>query len=617
MFVPNWKVLKANYVVLSWVQGFKIPFVKLPYQNLFDNFQPKFSKTEELQIKVEVHKLIIQGAIEQCMPCKGQFISSYFLVNKPNGKKRFILNLKSLNTFLNPPHFKMEDGRTLGKLIHKNSLLTKIDLKDAYFSVPVANEHRKYLRFVFNNTIYQFCVLPFGLSYAPYLFTKLIKPILTHFRSQGISCVAYIDDWILIHDSLLSAYKNTNYVRQTLEKLGFTINLEKSCLTPQTKCQFLGFIYNTQNMTLKLPQDKGLKILKDVRKLKNLNTCKIRFLAHVAGLLVSACPAVKYGKMYTKMIEREKFLALKRTKGDFDKEIEVSVILKKELVWWEANILGSQNNICSDTICLEIYTDASKSGWGAVCNKDSTHGWWNNSEQKLHINILELKAILFALKCFANNLTSVNILLRVDNTTAISYINRMGSVQHMALNEVAREIWQWCEARNLWLVASYIKSKNNRADKDSRILSTETEWELDNSAFNIITKTFGQPEIDLFASRINAKCVRYISWYKDPGSEVVDAFTITWTNFKFYAFPPFSLILRVINKIVADKAEGIIVVPNWCSQPWYPLYLKLLVGKPIIFEPDYRLLHSPFRSRHPLHHNLTLVAAKLSAKLLG
>lgn len=155
------------------------------------------------------------------------------------------------------------------------------------------------------------------------------------------------------------------------------------------------------------------------------------------------------------------------------------------------------------------------------------------------------EAAFFALKCFA----SCEILLRIDNTTAISYINRMGSVQFPMLSNLAKHIWQWCEARELWIFASYIKSKDNtEADFESRSSNQDIEWELCQNSFNKIVESFGSPEIDLFASRLNKKCDNYVSWHRDPFAWNVDAFTIKWNNFFPYAFPPFSLIFKVLQK---------------------------------------------------------------------
>jgi len=135
----------------------------------------------------------------------------------------------------------------------------------------------------------------------------------------------------------------------------------------------------------------------------------------------------------------------------------------------------------------------------------------------LHINHLELLAALFGLKCFASNLFNCNVLCRIDNTTAISYINRMGSIQHTGLNNIARAIWLFCEQRNIYVFASYIKSAENEiADRESRQLEIDTEWELSYKAYKKIIDTLGTPEVDISASRINKKCEKYISWLRDP-----------------------------------------------------------------------------------------------------
>lgn len=183
---------------------------------------------------------------------------------------------------------------------------------------------------------------------------------------------------------------------------------------------------------------------------------------------------------------------------------------------------------------------------------------------------MELKAAFYGLKSFASEYNFCQILLRIDNTTAIFYINRMGGVQFKNLNEITKSICQWCERENIWIFASYINTKENFvADKESRTLPPETEWELNNQDFKKIDKKFGKFQIDLFATYINKKCPKFISWFKDPESEKIDAFTISWKKLYFYAFPPFALLLRVIRKIIDDQAEGVLLVPYWPTQVWY------------------------------------------------
>lgn len=108
-------------------------------------------------------------------------------------------------------------------------------------------------------------------------------------------------------------------------------------------------------------------------------------------------------------------------------------------------------------------------------------------------------------------------MLRIDNTTTISYINHIDGVRFKKLSDLAKSIWEWCEKREVYIFASYISSQDNtEADFEYMRLDKETEFELSDAAFQMISKKFGNPDIDLFASRINAKNKFYISWGKDP-----------------------------------------------------------------------------------------------------
>lgn len=565
-----------------------------------------------------VAELLHQGAIVNCDPLPDQFISRIFLADKPNGKKRFILNLKKLNKFIESPHFKMEDTRTVTRLIHKNCFLATIDLKDAYFLVSVDKADRKFLRFYFDKVLYEFTCLPFGLASAPFAFTKLLKPLLVKLRSQGIICVNYLDDFLIFGDSFKKCSDSIQETISLLTSLGFIINFEKSVLKPSKRCRFLGFIFDTNKLTVELPQDKREKIKRWIIFFIHKKQCRIREFAIFIGLLISACPAIKYGWLYTKQFEREKYLALKLNNLDFNASFTLSNEISTDLSWWARKIDTAFNNIKQDAFAIEIFTDASTSGWGACALRQRARGWWTELEKKEHINWLELRAIFLGLQHFCPHFKNCNILIRTDNTTALAYVNRMGSVKFPKLGTLAKEIWQWCESRNLWIFAAYISSKDNwQADEESRSLPPETEWSLSVTAFQKITNFFGEPEYDLFASKDNRKCTKFVSWFKDSDAITVDAFTLFWGDLNFYAFPPFILILRVLQKIIEDRASGIVVVPFWQSQAWYPLFVKMIVDKPLFFKPSPNLVFSPYSTTpHPLAATLTLVAAKLSGRLL-
>ncbi|KAI8428150.1 hypothetical protein MSG28_002397 [Choristoneura fumiferana] len=437
--------------------------------------------------------------------------------------------------------------------------MATVDLKEAYLLIPMAECSQKYLRFHFEDdhsdiVTFEFKAMPYGLSVAPRTFTKIMREVMTHLRSQGHKSIFYLDDILCIGDDYDECSRNVTETVKLLTDLGFVINFKKSILEPQQSCRFLGFNFNSQDMTLSLPTDKRKKIAALVHKFSLRSSCTIRELSQMIGTLIAACPAVKYGWLYTRILERHKYLSLQRL-HNYDRKINLPKVILEDLNWWKDQIPSSSCSMLVPDYSLIIYSDASRTGWEVLIE-----------EKEFHINQLELLAAFLALKYFSQDERNCTILLRIDNTTAISYINRMGGVQFPHLNELARQIWQWCEKRNIWLFASYINTKDNvEADKESRRTNPDTEWELSSSAFFRITKELGQPNIDLFASRANAKCPRYISWRKDSDAIGIDAFTMNWSHDFFYAFPPFSVILKCLQKIIHDKATGILVFPEQTS----------------------------------------------------
>ena len=110
--------------------------------------------------------------------------------------------------------------------------MASIDLKDAYYLVPVHEWSRKYLRFRFNKELFEFTCLPFGINVAPYFFTKIMKPVFSYLRTIGYLSVIYLDDTLLISKSFKKCSENMKITKGLLEKLGFIINFDKSKLTP-------------------------------------------------------------------------------------------------------------------------------------------------------------------------------------------------------------------------------------------------------------------------------------------------------------------------------------------------------------------------------------------------
>ena len=143
-----------------------------------------------------------------------------------------------------------------------------------------------------------------------------------------------------------------------------------------------------------------------------------------------------------------------------------------------------------------------------------------------------------------------------------------------------------------------------------------TEWRLHPLLFEKICKTYGRPEIDLFASRLNKQLPKYCSWKPDPGAWAVDAMAVDWSDCYFYAFPPFNMIGRVLQKIEFEHATGILIVPYWPTQHWFSKFTQLCINVPSILfsrEATPPLSH-PWRDTVELPQKTRLLAALISGK---
>jgi hypothetical protein len=317
--------------------------------------------------------------------------------------------------------------------------------------------------------------------------------------------------------------------------------------------------------------------------------------------------------IHTRYLELDKTSALLNSNGNYNSTMSLSELAKEELNWWVKALPVAQNSIRLDDFEYCMTTDASPTGWGASHGEKVTRGYWSQDERELHINTLELLAIFNSLCSCFRSLKDIQILVRTDSTTALAYINRQGGCHSLINLKVAKIIWSFCESRNIWVFATYINTKDNViADRASRSDIDLNDFSLDDSSFILICKKFGTPSIDLFASCHTFKCQRYISWYPDINSVEVDAFTIKWDEY-FYAFPPFALIPRVLKKIKSDNAKGIILVPNWKSQAWFPVFKSMVCSKIITLKPNkFSLIYPINRTVHPLQKSLSLLAAVLS-----
>ena len=208
---------------------------------------------------------------------------------------------------------------------------------------------------------------------------------------------------------------------------------------------------------------------------------------------------------------------------------------------------------------------------------------WTEEQSRLHINVLEIKAIFLSLSRAAHKVKNSSVLVSTDNTTVVAYIRHQGGTHSTELSEEVWNVLNLCLAHNIHLLAKHIPGRLNiLADRMSRIdKPISTEWSLNREIANKIFQIMGFPSIDLFATRLNHRLPIYVSPIPDQKVLSIDALSMDWNRMHTYAFPPFHLIPAVINKIRLSQCKIVLIAPLWPDRPWLSELLGLLVSPPV------------------------------------
>ena len=489
-------------------------------------------------------------------------------------------------------------------------------LKDAYYSVTIVPEQQKYLKFQWQGQLYKFTCFPNGLSSCPRKFTKLLKPVYSYVRELGHMSASHIDDTYLQGDDYADCEQNVLDTLKLFDSLGFTNHQDKSSLIPKQRITVLGCIIDSVEMRFYPTPEKIAKVEQICKQLLNCTSPSIREVASVLGLFISLFSAAQFGPLHFQDLDMDKSETLKTNKGNFDKKMLLSKAPCHDLNWWVDSADTLYKPISLKTPDATLYTDASKKGWGGVLEDASIGGQWTLSEQANHINYLEMLAVFLTLKAFRTHLANKHLLVRIDNMTAVADIAKMGTCHSRERNKLTQDIWDWCIKNNVFLTTSHMAGKDNTtADVESRKSRKEIEWALDQQVYmKGITKLHFAPGIDPFALRLNYKVKPFVAYQPDPEAMAINAFTVIWEKYSFYAFPPFSLTQQVLSKIQEEKSTGLLVVSKWPTQPWRPHLMRMLIPPPLLSPKSTKTLYLPTQPDlvHPLHQKLVLMMCHLS-----
>ena len=262
------------------------------------------------------------------------------------------------------------------------------------YSIPIAKMSRKYLQFIYNNQLYQICVLPFGISTALRVFSKILNPVIALLRTRGISLIIYLDDRFIAAGTYIGCLNHTKQVIPLLESLGFRINYEKSVIIPTQKLEYLGFIIDTTSMALVLRLEKIQSIQSSAREfLATKGTISTKLLSRFIGLCTSVKRAASQAPLHYRSLQ---FLRNSVVKGRryspslHNLKVHLSPEALTDLRWWANHLqCHSKTPIHINDPDLILTSDASDLGWEAWCGEKSVQGLWSQ-EMFWHIKALDL-----------------------------------------------------------------------------------------------------------------------------------------------------------------------------------------------------------------------------------
>ena len=364
-----WRVWEEKgaspWIVSVLREGYNLEFEKEPPLTRTPSVVSQYQDpVKQALLEDEIQSLLQKDALEEVLDHNSQgFYSRMFLVTKKNGDWRPIIDLSVLNTYLKTQTFKMESADSIRAALLPEWWTFSIDLKDAYLHVPIHPSARKFMRVMFKGRVYQFKALPFGLSPAPWLFTKVVAEVKAMVHGQGIQLHQFLDDWLVKASTFEECSRLVPLVVQLVQSLGWLVNFGKSDLIPRQVFNFIGTHYDLVDYTV-FPTEENLAKLK--ARLSQLRTGQMLTAnqwQQIIGMIASQERLVRFGLFHTKPFHWHLGCRWNAHRDSPDFLVPVSEEIMEEVNWWLKVDVRLAEPVVRPTPNVRIFTDVCTTGW--------------------------------------------------------------------------------------------------------------------------------------------------------------------------------------------------------------------------------------------------------------
>ena len=476
--------------------GYRVPFKDSPPPLArtpvsFPTYRAGSPRAQALRQEVEA--MLAKGALEIARDPGPGFYSRLFLVEKATGGWRPVIDLSHLNDFVQLTPFKMETVALVLLSVREGDFLASLDLKDAYFQIPIHGSSRKLLRFMSEGTVCQFKALCFGLSTAPQVFTRVFAAVSAWAHARGIRLLRYLDDWLVLSSSEKKAKESIRELLSLCRTLGIVINEKKSDLVPSQSAKYLGMTIDTGAGKVFPSLARVEKFLTVAKRFCTMQSPPAQLWQVVLGHLASLERLVPHGRLRMRSLQWHLKSQWSPESDPPSLPVALPEEARRDLSWWMVRdhlLVGVRFGTPAPD--LHLYSDASSSGWGAHLLDQNVSGVWSAQEKLLHINLLEMKALFLALQAFQEDVAGHHVTAMCDNSTVVAYINKQGGTVSRPLCLLTSRLLRWTESFDVHLEARYLPGESNvLADVLSRRGQVVgTEWSLHPQVARALLRTW-------------------------------------------------------------------------------------------------------------------------------
>ena len=450
------------------------------------------------------------------------------------------------------------------------------------------------------------------MSSAPYYFTIILRDIAKKWCFDGILLIHYLDDFLIVSRTRELSQEHMCRVRDDLVALGFLIEMDKSVTTPCQVLDFLGYTVSTAGKpSFSVPAERMSKLMGTLREVQAAGTgwVKVRRVASLAGQLMSMSLALSPARLFTRgLYDVVKPVARGDMPGGWNAKVRLTADALSEVAFWIGGLPKWNGQLMfrdPGGVVIETTSDASGiHGWGGwvfapqveshvpwevnTVRTFDAQGRWRLLEAQEHINLQELRAQLFTLLALRSKIPrGSRIRPRLDNTTAIAYINNGGGRVPL-LTKVVKTIW-WLVLEMGWHLeeAVHIPGRLNiLADRLSRVFAS-CDWMLHPEVFAALDDVWGPHTYDRMATRVNRQNgLPFDSFLFDPEATGVDTFLQSWLGHNNWVNGDFHQIARLIALMRAQQVCGTVIAPRWARSWWNELVDSCIAWRELPNRPD-------------------------------